>query len=217
MAAPRPLVIGTGKPGTDGTSLCCRGAALWTPPVQFRGSASEVKAGVHRRGGWGYMVGCPSRLTICYQPRCSWHTSECQGSDEDDILAVVGENPRRPEASAGSRPKVALGGPGGLTGSPTPGTGIRWTTTIKLGSRPEIVQFSNTAKCTLRRSRRFKTGCVRQYRRARATRRSRLRALPLRTRWSTYTVIVQQRGRSVRDLLGPGAGRVGASRDDPTT
>jgi hypothetical protein len=52
----------------------------------------------------------------------------------DALQAFDGMNVRRPTA------KLAMGGPGGLTGSLTPGAGIVWTTTINLARREEIIR-----------------------------------------------------------------------------
>ncbi|MEO8597159.1 MAG: hypothetical protein ABI759_27820 [Candidatus Solibacter sp.] len=89
---------------------------------------------------------CSHELGVCARyrndPHRNWEreaSAKCDGgqTDEDALIAFAGGTVR---ASAGSQSKVVLGGPGGLKGSPAPGSGIRWTAAVRLGSRDEIVQ-----------------------------------------------------------------------------
>lgn len=89
---------------------------------------------------------CSHDLKVCARYRIeanrNWQrdaASKCEGnqSDEDAVRAFTGDSV---QSKRDSQRKPALGGIGGLTGSPAPGSGIRWTTTVKLGSRDEIVQ-----------------------------------------------------------------------------
>jgi hypothetical protein len=89
---------------------------------------------------------CSHDLKVCaryrIEPNRNWQrdaVGKCEGkqSDEDAVRTFTGDSvqPKRD-----SQRKLAIGGIGGLTGSPAVGSGIRWTTTVRLGSRDEIVQ-----------------------------------------------------------------------------
>lgn len=77
-------------------------------------------------------------------PNRNWERDaigNCNGnqSDEEALAAFIGDSVRSTAIAVPQR-KIALGGAGGLTGSPTPGSGIRWPTAVNLGTREEIVQ-----------------------------------------------------------------------------
>jgi hypothetical protein len=88
---------------------------------------------------------CSHDIRVCARyrvlPNRNWmreKSTTCQDerSDVEALVAFLGKS----EAKTGrlDHSPRTVGGPGGLTGSPTPGE-ILWTTTLNLGSRAEIV------------------------------------------------------------------------------
>jgi hypothetical protein len=82
-------------------------------------------------------VGVCARYRI--EPHRNWEGTasgkpDGSQSDQDALVVFDGTNVRKPAG------RLAIGGPGGLTGHPTPGSGTLWTTTINLGSREEIIR-----------------------------------------------------------------------------
>jgi hypothetical protein len=86
---------------------------------------------------------CSRDVNVCVryriEPHRNWQgtaRSKRDGSqsDEDALQAFDGMIVRKPDG------KVAIGLPGGVTGSPTPSSGILWTTTIHLLRREEIIR-----------------------------------------------------------------------------
>jgi hypothetical protein len=88
-------------------------------------------------------VGVCARYTVLPQRNWMRDANAKRDSSESDIDAVAafdGLKIREPAARTGSPPTITLGGPGGLTGTLTPNSGIAWTATISLGGREEIVR-----------------------------------------------------------------------------
>jgi hypothetical protein len=96
----------------------------------------------------GFLSYCSRDVGVCARyridPDRNWErdrSAKCDGAqtDEDALLGFIGEISGKPAVSRGHRQKPTVGR-GGLTGAPTPASGITWATTLSVRSRDEIVR-----------------------------------------------------------------------------